>query len=239
MILENKWALLDPSSIQDCLPWDSSKQDPKQAKICSLEVQGCGPAVLSDLFVPLRILRGSQPAKLYLICVAAWPQYFSWGWSSYGSKSCKGTANHLKSHLPKNDLKQDSMIHHSDCIHPVMDHCHASDFHYLTSSSSSLLLTDSWNNSDPLLTFPCPSLPLLFLAFFPRLLNSVLYFSILLGRGQIIQSHPCSTEIHIQLHTSILSSHPPFFFFSSVITFWTALFIPFYPHDAFISTWCT
>lgn len=56
VILENKPALLDPSSLQDDIPWDSSKQVPEQAKVCSPEVWGYKPAIC---LVSLRILNST------------------------------------------------------------------------------------------------------------------------------------------------------------------------------------
>jgi len=44
-MLESQSALQDPSSIQDGLPWDASKQIPEQAKICSSEIQDCDPVI--------------------------------------------------------------------------------------------------------------------------------------------------------------------------------------------------
>lgn len=45
MNVENQLAFLDPSSLQDYMPWCSSKQIPEQVKVCSPEFQGCVPAV--------------------------------------------------------------------------------------------------------------------------------------------------------------------------------------------------
>lgn len=45
VILENHIALLDPSSLQDSLPWDFYKQIHKQVRICSSQGQGCYPAI--------------------------------------------------------------------------------------------------------------------------------------------------------------------------------------------------
>lgn len=107
--------------------------------------------------------------------------------------------------------------------------------HHLISSSTFLL---SWPMNqlslsfDISLYFPIFSFP----NCFPWLLKSVPYFSILLGQRQIIWSHPCSIEIHTQLHNSI-SSCPPAFLWLDY--FLNCLVHPFYPPDAFISTWCT
>ena len=38
-------AVLDLSLLQSCIPWESFKQDPEQAKVFSSEVQGCDSTV--------------------------------------------------------------------------------------------------------------------------------------------------------------------------------------------------
>ena len=55
MILGNQTALLDPTSLQGCIPWDSSKQAPEEAKFFSLEVSRV-VILLSAQLPPLRIL---------------------------------------------------------------------------------------------------------------------------------------------------------------------------------------
>lgn len=44
LIPENQPAILNLSSLQDCLPWDPWKQIPEQTKVCPLQVQGCDSA---------------------------------------------------------------------------------------------------------------------------------------------------------------------------------------------------
>lgn len=47
---KNQRALLDSSSLQGLIPWDSSKQMPEEVKICTLKVQGYDPAFCLALF---------------------------------------------------------------------------------------------------------------------------------------------------------------------------------------------
>lgn len=49
-MLESQSALQDPSSLQDDLPQDASKQIPEQTKICFSEIQDCDPVVCIIFF---------------------------------------------------------------------------------------------------------------------------------------------------------------------------------------------
>ena len=63
MILEFQTGLLDRSSFQDCIPWDSSKQVPEEAKVC---LQGCDPAFCL-------VLSSQGPELHHLMVTAAKP----------------------------------------------------------------------------------------------------------------------------------------------------------------------
>lgn len=62
-ILENQLILLEPSSLQDSIPQNPSKQIHELARVCPPEAQGCDPPVCLVLF--------SQDPELHHLIVTA------------------------------------------------------------------------------------------------------------------------------------------------------------------------